>query len=119
MSVMVPTVERELPPSRFWSMMIGAVRCSIASTSGCPYCGRKLRTNAVKVSLSWRCASAAMVSKTSDDLPEPETPVNTAIFRLGMRSGTSLRLFSRAPTISMWSASIRTVYGAPWNSQTD
>jgi hypothetical protein len=36
MSVMVPTVERELPPSRFWSTMIAADRLAIESTSGWP-----------------------------------------------------------------------------------
>ena len=41
--------------------------------------------------------SAAIVPKTSDDLPEPDTPVKTVIRRLGMSSETSLRLFSRAP----------------------
>src|SRR3712207_8720970 len=49
----------------------------------------------LKVSFNWRCASAAMVSKTSDDFPEPDTPVKTVICCLGMSSETSLRLFSR------------------------
>src|SRR5438105_167186 len=65
--------------------------------------GRKLRTKVLKVSLSWRRASAAMVSKTMEDLPEPETPVKMVSWRLGMRSETSFRLFSRAPRISMYS----------------
>src|SRR5687768_8721241 len=38
-----------------------------------------------------------MVPNTSDDLPEPETPVNTVSRRLGSSTLTSLRLFSRAP----------------------
>src|SRR5690606_38723100 len=38
-----------------------------------------------------------MVPNTSEDLPEPETPVNTEIRRFGMSSETFLRLFSRAP----------------------
>ena len=42
-----------------------------------------------------------MVSKTIDDLPEPETPVKIVSFRFGMRSETSWRLFSRAPRILM------------------
>src|SRR4051794_1007684 len=42
-----------------------------------------------------------MVSKTIDDFPEPDTPVKIVIFRFGMRSETSFRLFSRAPRISM------------------
>src|SRR5918998_3384109 len=44
-----------------------------------------------------RCDSAATVSKTSELLPEPETPVNTVRRRLGISMLTSLRLFSRAP----------------------
>src|SRR5262245_14237281 len=38
-----------------------------------------------------------MVPNTSEDLPEPETPVNTVSRRLGSSTLTSLRLFSRAP----------------------
>src|SRR5215510_6562523 len=38
-----------------------------------------------------------MVPNTSDDLPDPETPVNTVSRRLGIATLTSLRLFSRAP----------------------
>src|SRR5688572_4961298 len=44
-----------------------------------------------------RCDSAAMVPKTSDDLPDPETPVNTVSRRLGSSTLTSLRLLTRAP----------------------
>ena len=44
-----------------------------------------------------RCDSAAMVENTSDDLPDPETPVNTVSRRLGISMLMSLRLFSRAP----------------------
>ncbi len=49
------------------------------------------------MSLSRRWDSAATVSKTIDDLPEPDTPVKTVIAPLGMSSETSRRLFSRAP----------------------
>src|SRR6187401_2011673 len=38
-----------------------------------------------------------MVPNTSDDVPEPETPVNTVSRRLGSSTLMSLRLFSRAP----------------------
>ena len=44
-----------------------------------------------------RCDSAAMVSKTSELLPEPDTPVNTVSLRFGSSTLTSLRLFTRAP----------------------
>ena len=44
-----------------------------------------------------RCDSAAIVSKTRELLPEPETPVNAVNRRLGISRLTFLRLFSRAP----------------------
>jgi hypothetical protein len=51
--------------------------------------------------LSWRWASAAMVSNTSEDLPEPDTPTNAVTFRFGTRTATFRRLFSRAPVTEM------------------
>src|ERR1700682_2945771 len=53
--------------------------------------------NVENVSLSRRWDSAAIVSNTSDDFPEPETPVKTVILRRGMSTEMFLRLFSRAP----------------------
>src|SRR5258705_14081 len=47
-----------------------------------------------------------MVSKTIEDLPEPDTPVKMVILRFGIRSEMSLRLFSRAPRISMNSSTL-------------
>src|SRR5215211_7949954 len=44
-----------------------------------------------------RCDSAAIVAKTSELLPEPETPVKAVSRRFGISTLTSLRLFSRAP----------------------
>src|SRR4051794_23642137 len=79
------------------------LRFSIASASGWPKRGNRLRMNMLKFSLSRRWASVAIVSKTIDDLPDPDTPVNIVILRLGMRNETFLRLFSRAPWISMYS----------------
>jgi hypothetical protein len=38
-----------------------------------------------------------MVSDTIDDLPDPDTPVNTVILFLGMSRETLRRLCSRAP----------------------
>ena len=101
MSVTVPRVERAPPPRRFWSTTIAVDRPSIRSASGWPSFGRKPRTNAENVSLSCRCASAAIVSNTSDDLPDPETPTNAVIRRFGIRTVTSRRLFSRAPVTLM------------------
>src|SRR5271163_2245027 len=69
--------------------------------------------NMLKFSFIWRCASVATVSKTIDDLPEPETPVKIVILRLGMRSEMFLRLFSRAPRISMYSWLIHAFGRAP------
>ncbi|MNC38873.1 hypothetical protein D3C75_875040 [compost metagenome] len=79
------------------------LRFSIESVSGCGYFGRKVRTNMLKFSFNNRVDSAAIVSKTIDDLPEPDTPVKIVIFRFGIRRDTFLRLFSRAPEITIYS----------------
>src|ERR1700677_103711 len=42
-----------------------------------------------------------MVSKASDDLPEPERPVNTTSLSRGIARSTFLRLCSRAPRTTM------------------
>jgi PhnB protein len=67
---------------------------SIMSTSGRPYRGSRLRTNAVRVSFSWRWASAAIVSNTSDVFPDPETPVNAVI---ALRSARLVARLDPAP----------------------
>src|SRR5262245_44024573 len=50
-----------------------------------------------------------MVPNTSDDLPDPETPVNTVSLRLGISMLTSFRLFTRAPwtRIRSWRFAVR------------
>src|SRR5205814_3522635 len=96
-SVTVPTVERTLAPIRSWSTMIAVVSPSSTSTSGRASVGMKPCTKALYVSLISRCDSAAIVSKTSELLPEPDTPVNTVSRRFGSSTLTSFRLFSRAP----------------------
>jgi hypothetical protein len=73
----VPSVEREFAPIRSWSTTIAADRFCSESTSGRGRLGMNDCKNAVYVSLISRCDSAAIVPNTSDDLPEPETPVNT------------------------------------------
>nr|WP_245742217.1 hypothetical protein [Fontibacillus panacisegetis] len=55
----------------------------------------------LKFSFSNRVDSAAIVSKTIDDLPEPDTPVKIVIFRLGMRKDTFFRLFSLAAEMTI------------------
>src|SRR5712692_91237 len=62
--------------------------------------------NRLKFSNNSRCASLAMVSNTIEDFPEPDTPVNMMMLRLGSLSETSLRLFSRAPRISIYSCTM-------------
>jgi hypothetical protein len=49
-----------------------------------------------------RWDSVAIVPNTSDDLPDPETPVNTVILRFGMSTETFFRLLTRALRISMF-----------------
>jgi hypothetical protein len=50
-----------------------------------------------------------MVPKTRDDLPEPDTPVNTVSRRFGMSRSMPVRLFSRAPrtSITSWVSAAR------------
>src|SRR5215813_4881507 len=96
-SVAVPTVERGSVPIRCWSTMIAVVSPSRTSTSGRASAGMKPWTKALYVSLISRCDSAAIVSNTSELLPEPDTPVNTVSRRFGISTLTSLRLFTRAP----------------------
>ena len=61
-----------------------------------------------------RWDSAAIVPKTSELLPEPETPVNTVNRRLGISTLTSERLFTRAPItrIRSWLSAACTVMSA-------
>jgi len=95
--VAVPTVERELAPIGSWSAMIAALRFSSESTSGRAGVPMKPWRKAVYVSLMRRRDSAAIVSKTRDDFPDPDTPVKTVSCRFGMSRLISRRLFSRAP----------------------
>ena len=108
-SVAVPTVERGSAPRRCWSTMIAGVSPSSTSTSGRASVGMKPWTNALYVSLISRCDSAAIVSNTSELLPEPDTPVNTVSRRLGSSTLMSLRLLTRAPCtrITSWLRPIR------------
>lgn len=76
-------------------------RFSITSACGRSYRVSRLRTYQGNVSLSWRWDSTAIVEKTIEDFPEPDTPVNTVSFPLGMVSETFLRLFSRTPPRTM------------------
>lgn len=103
-SVIVPTVERALPPTCRWSMTIAVVRFSITSASGRSYLGIRLRTKAGRVSFSCRWDSTARVSNTTEDFPDPETPVKTVSFLFGMRRSTPLRLFCRASPSTMKSS---------------
>ena len=72
------------------------------STGGRVSWGRRRRAYVLNVSTSWRCASVQMVSKTSDDLPLPLTPVNATSLCFGTSTSTCLRLWVRAPRISIW-----------------
>lgn len=102
----VPTVERTFAPNADWSTTIAAVTPSNPTTSGRAIDGMNPCTNVEDVSLISRCDSAAMVSNTSDDLPEPDTPANTVKRRFGMETEISRRLFSFAPvtTIASWAS---------------
>ncbi len=59
-----------------------------------------------------RCDSAAMVLKTSELLPDPETPVNAVSRRFGISTSMSLRLLTRAPCTR-----IRSWLSAAWAAE--
>src|SRR5919107_4176115 len=55
-----------------------------------------------------------MVSKASDDFPEPDNPVNTTSLSRGMTRSTFLRLCSRAPRTAITRASR---WAAAWSNR--
>src|SRR5437764_10317042 len=98
---MVPTVDRGFFDVDFWSMLTAGDRPSMKSTSGLSIWPRNCRAYADRDSTYLRWPSAKIVSNASDDLPEPDRPVNTTREPLGSSRETSFRLCSRAPrTIS-------------------
>src|SRR3954466_15833847 len=101
---MVPTVERGFFDVDFWSIETAGERPSMKSTSGLSIWPRNCRAYAESDSTERRCPSAKMVSKASDDLPEPDSPVKTMSESRGRSIETSLRLCSRAPRMISWSA---------------
>lgn len=112
---MVPTVDRAPPPTGRWSTTIAGVRFSIAANFGRSYRGSRLRTNQGNTSFNWRCDSAATVPNTSDDLPDPDTPVTTVSRPSGTRSVTPRRLFSHPSrtTISPRTSTLRSSRNGP------
>src|SRR3954447_10629168 len=94
---MVPTVDRGLRLVDFWSIDTAGERPSMKSTSGLSIWPRNWRGDAESDSTYRRWPSAKIVSKASEDLPEPDRPVNTMSESRGRSSETSFRLCSRAP----------------------
>ncbi len=66
------------------------------------------RALAERDSRYWREPSACRVSKASDDLPDPLTPVITVNLCRGMTSSTFLRLWVRAPL--MWMGELKVLF---------
>ena len=91
-SVCVPTVERALRTPFFCSSAIAGGTGSIASTSGRSSLSRNCRAYVESDSAYRRCPSAYNVSKASEDLPDPETPVMTVRLPIGIVTDTSFRL---------------------------
>src|ERR1041384_4531946 len=87
-------------------MEMAGERPSMESTSGFSICSRNCRAYAESDSTYRRCPSAKIVSKASDDLPDPDTPVMTTNLLRGTTTSMFLRLCSLAPRMtmdSMWS----------------
>ena len=93
----------------FWSTAMAGERPSIESTSGFWSPPRNWRAYAESVSRNRRCPSRKSVSKASEDLPEPETPVIATSAPRGRLTSTERRLFWRAPRIPISPASDPTV----------
>src|SRR5688572_6080821 len=94
---MVATVERGLLERDFWSIEIAGERPVISSTSGLGIWFKNCRAYEDSDSTYRRWPSAKIVSKASDDLPEPETPVITTILFRGISTFIFLRLCVLAP----------------------
>ena len=108
MSLIVPTVDLAFPPRRLWSMTTEGFKLSIYSTWGRSYFGRRPRIHAVYVSFICLWLSAAIVSKTMLDFPDPDTPVNTTILCFGISREMFFRLFCFNPLITIFLCS--TIY---------
>src|SRR4029077_15466391 len=94
-------VERGLREVVRCSMEIAGESPSMESTSGFSICSRNWRAYADSDSTYRRCPSAKIVSKASDDLPDPETPVMTTNLLRGTTTSMFLGLCSRAPRMTM------------------
>src|SRR3954470_19341481 len=103
---MVPTVERGLLPEDFCEIEIDGLRPLMWSTSGFDICPKNCRANVDRLSTYRRCPSAKSVSKASELLPEPETPVRQISLLRGSTTSTLRRLCSRAPLMTISEAGI-------------
>src|SRR6202171_5859027 len=99
---MVPTVDRGLREVVFCSIEIAGDSPSIESTSGFSICSRNWRAYAESDSTYRRCPSAKIVSKASEDLPEPDTPVTTTSRLRGMSQEMFWRLCWREIGRASW-----------------
>lgn len=76
------------------------------SASGFDILPRNCRAYAERLSTYRRWPSAYRVSNASDDFPEPDNPVMTTSLLRGISPSTFLRLFTRAPFISIFLSAI-------------
>ena len=81
-------------PMGLWSMSMTLSMSSMPSSFLYGPTGRLERCTAL-------VSAGASVSVTSDDLPEPETPVTTVSVPSSTLAFTFLRLFAQAPVIFM------------------
>src|SRR5271163_4105453 len=112
---MVPTVERGDRVVVFCSIAIEGERPSTESTSGRSIWSRNCRAYADSDSTYRRCPSAYRVSKASEDLPDPDSPVTTVSEFRGISRSMFFRLCCRAPRTTIFlrligSRAVRQVY---------
>src|SRR5699024_7075780 len=101
-SVTVATVDLGFLLVVFWSIEIAGDKPSIVSTSGLSICPKNCLAYALKDSTYLRCPSAYIVSKASDDLPEPDKPVITISLFLCISISSSFKLLSPASFTTLY-----------------
>ena len=101
---MVATVERGLFDRLFWSIEIAGERPTISSTSGFCICRKNCLAYEERDSTYLRWPSAKIVSKASEDFPEPERPVKTTILFRGISTVIFFKLWVLAPLTIIFSS---------------
>ena len=88
-------------PAKAWPMASTGERPSTKSTSGRLTFSKACLACVERLSTYFLCPSAAITSKTNEDLPDPLTPVTPISLPLGISTVRFFKLFSRARLIKI------------------